>query len=161
MSISSLLTSSEDPTTSEIKVPKMKMPTKRPPFDQHQNNDLNHTEDNSPRFGLRRPSITSQPITRANEVDLRGSIDTTFSGGAGSSFGKKSNSSFKDFKYHDSMKVTEDADKTDTDVDDDVYHAEKQAYMAKRLKRTAEISASESEKRKVGLLMLHSHVCDY
>jgi len=154
MSISSLLTSSDEPAISEPKASKMKMlTTKRPSIDQHQHSELLQTENNSTKASLRRPSIQTQPPTRTNEVDLRGSIDTTFSGGAGSSFGKKSNSSFKDFKYHDSMKVTEDADKSDTDVDDDVYQVEKQAYVAKRLKRTAEIATSETEKRKVGSLL--------
>jgi len=153
MSISSLLTSSDEPT-SESKAPKLKIPTtKRPPIDQHQHSELLQAENHSTKASLRRPSIPTQPPVRTNEIDLRGSIDTTFSGGAGSSFGKKSSSSFKDFKYHDSMKVTEDADKSDTDVDDDVYQVEKQAYLAKRLKRTADIAASETEKRKVESLL--------
>lgn len=154
MSISSLLTSSDEPATSEPKALKMKLLTaKRPSIDQHQHSEILQAENNSTKASLRRPSIPTQPPARASEIDLRGSIDTTFSGGAGSSFGKKSNSSFKDFKYHDSMKVTEDADKSDTDVDDDVYQVEKQAYEAKQRKRTAEIFTSEAEKRKVGSLL--------
>lgn len=157
MSISSLLTSSDEPAISEPTASKVKMlTTKRPSIEQHQHSELLQAENNSTKASLRRPSIQTQPPTRTIEVDRRGSIDTTFSGGAGSSFGKKSNSSFKDFKYHDSMKVTEDADKSDTDVDDDVYQLEKQAYVAKRLKRTAEIAASETEKRKRRRVLLQT-----
>ena len=151
MSISSLLTTSDEPANNESKVPKMKLPTKRPSSEQHQISDLLHADDISTRTNLRRPSVTSQSHPKTNDIDLRGTIDTNFSGVTGGSFGKKSNSSFKDFKYHDSMKVTEDADKSDTDVDDDVYQEEKKAYFAKKKKRIADIYASENEKRKVSV----------
>lgn len=164
MSISSLLTSSDEPANNDSKPPpppppKMKLPTKRSSFEQHQISELLHADDSSAKTNLRRPSITSQPAPRTHEVDLRGSIDTTFSGGAGTSFGKKSNSSFKDFKYHDSMKVTEDPDKSDTDIDDDVYQKEREAYIAKRLKRRVEISGVEADKRKVRDSLFQKIIC--
>lgn len=126
----------------------MKIPAKRPAFD-HPIPETPHIDDSSTKAGIRRPSITAQPLPQTNEIDIRSSIDTTFSGTASTSLGKKSNSSFKDFKYHDSMKVTEDVDKSDTDMDDDVFQLEKKAYLEKQKRRVREISNGENEKRKV------------
>lgn len=131
----------------------MKIPAKRPSFD-HPIPEMLHTDDSSTKATMRRLSITTQPLPRTNEVDIRSSIDTTFSGAAVTSLGKKSNSSFKDFKYHDSMKVTEDVDKSDTDVDDDVFQIEKKAYLEKQKRRVREIANGENEKRKVLSLAL-------
>ena len=152
MSISSLLSNSNDepPSTNseDLKSRRIKVPTKRQSFESP-SQETTHVDETPSKSGLRRPSVSTQAAPRTGELDLRGSIDTNFSGGIGGSFGKKSNSSFKDFKYHDSMKVTEDADKSDTDVDDDVFQAEKQAYLAKQKKRRLELAGLETEKRKV------------
>ena len=126
----------------------MKIPAKRPSFD-HPIPETFHIDDSSTKANIRRPSITTQPLPRTNEIDMKSSLDTTFSGAAGTSFGKKSNSSFKDFKYHDSMKVTEDVDKSDTDLDDDVFQLEKKAYLEKQKRRVRESANGENEKRKV------------
>lgn len=164
MSISSLLTSTNDEPASNdtpsVKNDRMKMPIKCSSFDFHLSSESAHKEESNMKADQRQPL---PPPLRINDIDLKGSIDSAFNGGAG----KKSNSSFKDFKYHDSMKVTEDADKSDTDVDDDVYKVEKQAYLAKLRKRTLDIASEETEKRKVLyknhflfplLLLLHNGV---
>ena len=165
MSISALLNPSDEPASNEPKASKMKLLSTKRPFIDQQHSELSQTENNSSCANqntscsiFRRPPIQSQQPAKTNEVDLRGSMDMTFNGAAGNSFDKKSNSSFKYFKYHDSMKLAEDAHKSYKDVDDGKYQVEKQAYVANRLEGTAENATSDREKQKRRRWLLQTNV---
>lgn len=106
------------------------------------------------------PEMTTKSITRqtpaaraAPSASFHQDIDFTDTE-QGVSHGRnsgKKNSSFRDFKYHDSMNLADnDPDKTDTEVDDDdTFAAEKAEYMRNSRKRQLEVEDQEAEKRKV------------
>lgn len=95
------------------------------------------------------PPTRTAPSASFHSVDID-FTDTEQGPSHGKGSGKK-NSSFRDFKYHDSMNLADnDPDKTDTEVDDDdTFAAERAEYMKNARKRQLEIEDQESEKRKV------------
>lgn len=148
MSISSLLTPTQDDTTNEDSI-QVKSRSKPATIQNNHSNATaieayNDVDEKTTSSRARRPS--TQQSQRANEVDMNASMDTVVSA-TSSSFGKRS---FRDFKYHHSMEVADmDDDKSDTDVDEDVYMTEKTTYLLRCRKRYVEITDLEADKRKV------------
>lgn len=149
MSISSLLTPSNDTpimSSPEAVSRKPRAPVKSEPVEYHES-ELVFATENSLKSPMQRQFIATQ-MGRPMDFESREHNDFATSSGTGT-FGKKQNPSFKDFKYHDSMKVVEDVDKSDTDHDDDAFAAEKELYLRKTQKRHEHFLGVEKSTRKV------------
>lgn len=146
MSISALLTNADEPTNDNHNM-NTRVPHSSKP------NSTDRIVRHSPEMTTK--SIARQaPATRAApsasfhpDVDV---TDTEQGTSQDKGSGKK-NSSFRDFKYHDSMNLADiDPDKTDTEVDDDdTFAVEKAEYLKNSRKRHIEVEDQEAEKRKV------------
>lgn len=143
MSISALLTNADEPANDSHNANVRALQTSK-------TNSLDRVVRHSPEMAK---SITRQaPAARVApshpiDVDV---TDTEQGASFGRSSGKK-NSSFRDFKYHDSMNLADnDPDKTDTEVDDDeTFAVERAEYIRNSRKRQLEVEDQEAEKRKV------------
>lgn len=143
MSISALLTNADEPANDNHNMNTRVSQSSKP-------SSIDRMVRHSPEMTTK--SIVRQaPAARAApfhpDVDV---TDTEQGASQGKGSGKK-NSSFRDFKYHDSMNLADiDPDKTDTEVDDDdTFAAEKAEYLRNSRKRHIEVEDQEAEKRKV------------
>lgn len=63
---------------------------------------------------------------------------------------------FRDFKYHDSMKLDQNMEGSDSDEDSDEFITERKRYMENFRKRQIELEEMETQKRKVRRELRHS-----
>ncbi|KAL7273772.1 putative DNA helicase ino80 [Rhizina undulata] len=143
MSISALLTNADEPATETISMTShTTQPSKRKSLETN-----NHSPDMATRTSLRQSSAARPASAVNHRVDVEiGENEQAISHVTNSS---KKGASFRDFKYHNLMNLVEDdADNTDTDMDDENFRAERSEYFSNALKRKTEIVEQEAEKRK-------------
>lgn len=152
MSISALLSNTDEPstdTTTPKNIPRLTQPTKRRSPDR----DSNNTSPAMSRASLRqappaKPATASASSFRSGDADAT-DTEPGFSNHGGSG-GK--NGSFRGFRYHDSVNLlTDDPDKTDSELDDGGFAHERAEYLKKIRKRRLEVEGRENENRKVRL----------
>ncbi|CAZ82878.1 unnamed protein product [Tuber melanosporum] len=160
MSISALLSNADEPstdTTTPKNVPRLTQTTKRRSPDR----DSNNTSLAMSRAGLRQAPPAKQATTSASSF-RSGDADATdtelsFSNHGGSG-GK--NGSFRGFRYHDSVNLTDDPDKTDSELDDGGFAQERAEYLKKIRKRRLEVEGRENENRKRRRVVFQNHLHD-
>jgi len=152
MSISALLSNTDEPstdTTTLKNIPRLTQQTKRRSPDR----DSNNTSPAMSRASLRqappaKPAATSTSSFRSGDADAT-DTELVFNNHGGSG-GR--NGSFRGFRYHDSVNLlTDDPDKTDSELDDGGFAHERAEYLKKIRKRHFEVEGRENENRKVGL----------
>lgn len=147
MSISALLTNADEPANDSHNINARAPQSSKPNLTDRM---VRHSPEMATKSIARQtPAARAAPSASFHSADVD-VTDTEQGASQGKGSGKK-NSSFRDFKYHDSMNLADiDPDKTDTEVDDDdTFAVEKAEYLKNSRKRHIEVEDQEAEKRKV------------
>lgn len=150
MSISALLSNADEPANDNHNTnARAPQPSKTNSIDRV----IRHSPESTTKLIARQGPAARTTSTSFHSIDNEAVDMEPGTKGSG-----KKNSSFRDFKYHDSMNLVDnDPDKTDTEVDDDdTFAAERVEYLKNSRKRQLEIEDQESERRKVDTVPLCS-----
>jgi hypothetical protein len=149
MSISALLSTSEEPaiahnnnTPSHIRV--------SPTTQRHQITEMQLQR--SPESARPNPKHTNNSRPVAPSYNHTYDADATDSDHEPTYQAAVKKSGFRDFKYHDSMKLEPNLDESDSDEDSDEFITERIEYMKNIRKRQINLEEQETQKRKVELI---------